>query len=803
MARTSRSGAPSVDALDNLNLDDMFADGGDDLFDGLDIDLGNMDDITAGNVEEKKNNTATRPAAPVAPPAAAPAATEEFPRRRKTRRKTKSPVFFDYDDDDYVEEKAKKKRKTSKAASKNKKASKKAAPMDDTSRTSQSSKSKGKVKAAGAMPPPLARGSSSASSTVAAAGRFGGQQQKRSGSFTLPKGSKAKTPPRVVDATSRAKGSLPASASGPASLPVKPSTYTPPPSKMATHPGLAQGPFCGLIPSDTLFYPFMPALPSEPSLKSRKVYALVDRVLSSFMSHLQTPKTTEDVTPAADTEPIYKLMQDSFKDEKSAANAPHKNETIGNAIGALRRTISFFDKERLAADLLAVCALLKRQHDFLKQNTANMERWCRGNFSEPDYAAVYLPESQQWKQRSLDLSAPASVLATFETSNLKVKVVCTGFKEPRAGPLLATLSPVFARPLEETELKKTTTKKAKKRKVSAVGDTKLSPSRTETAASVPVSYPQMKPNKRRKAVTDMIAKAARELESKYLQRIENYQQMINTQQGQLRKLLNEDDATMIHTSGMWRWVEQSGHFNRFTRDDVQMRLDGLVSPDMSVLRTKELSGKPEHLAGGTMRGSSGSSLFDRLQSLLVDEGSSDYDAEEDEDDMDDDIEDSSSSVADLTNLTLDERAFLQLRSIGLVERMAPSKVKSSDANLKKGLVPVSVESQPEGSSVVEVPVSSFGGTDITTETDDELKGAIKAMEADLCSLNGLNNKRIAFLESASRSHLVSAEDSKRKSEAEMSLISKCQLLLKKTKELKAKSGKNKSVANKDGLALPW
>ena len=49
MARTSRNGAPNVDALDNLNLDDMFADGGDDLFDGLDMDLGNLDDIAGSN----------------------------------------------------------------------------------------------------------------------------------------------------------------------------------------------------------------------------------------------------------------------------------------------------------------------------------------------------------------------------------------------------------------------------------------------------------------------------------------------------------------------------------------------------------------------------------------------------------------------------------------------------------------------------------------------------------------------------------------------------------------------------------
>ena len=47
MARTNRNvAASSVNALDDLNLDDMFEGGDDGLFAGLDIDMNDIGDIT-------------------------------------------------------------------------------------------------------------------------------------------------------------------------------------------------------------------------------------------------------------------------------------------------------------------------------------------------------------------------------------------------------------------------------------------------------------------------------------------------------------------------------------------------------------------------------------------------------------------------------------------------------------------------------------------------------------------------------------------------------------------------------------
>ena len=65
MARTSRgsaAAAPAMDAgaLDDLDLDDMFAEDGDTLFEGLDIQLDGMGDIISDEQKEQKEQKTNR-----------------------------------------------------------------------------------------------------------------------------------------------------------------------------------------------------------------------------------------------------------------------------------------------------------------------------------------------------------------------------------------------------------------------------------------------------------------------------------------------------------------------------------------------------------------------------------------------------------------------------------------------------------------------------------------------------------------------------------------------------------------------
>jgi len=75
------------------------------------------------------------------------------------------------------------------------------------------------------------------------------------------------------------------------------------------------------------------------------------------------------------------------------------------------------------------------------------------------------------------------------------------------------------------------------------------------------------------------------------------------------------------------------------------------------------------------------------------------------------------------------------------------------------------------------------------------------MIEELAVVNEFNNKRTAFLESAARSYRRAEGDQGRRNE-EAGIISKCQQLLKKNKEMKGKNGKAKTAKN-DEFALPW
>jgi len=793
MARTSRNGAPAanVDALDNLNLDDMFADEGDALFDGLDIDLGNMDDLAGASSEAK--SSAAAPIHPPAPSASSPPEADDgsSTKRRKTKRKIKTPMLYEDEDDEYEEPKKKKKRAASKVTSKKKSTTKSsiavaaaaAATVDVTNVVAASAppKAKGKARAASvSMPPPTAR-----SGTVAAAGQFGGRQ-KRGTSVVLPKMSKNRALPM-------GDGSRPARATS-VQLPTSMSQI------YATHPGLQQGPFCGILPSNTLFYPFMPQLPSEPSFKHKKVVPAIDRIHTSFMSYLSAPPgkppTGAGVIPATESDPIFELMAEAFKDEKPSAdgssNANDKNVTVGNAIGSLRRTISMFDRNNLAGDLLAVCALLKRQHDFLKQNAANMEKWCKGHLSEQDYASVYLPPKQKAKRKAGDLLGAKSVLSTFKVREIKVLITCYGFKEPKSGPPIATLPSSVVSDVNEAP------SKAKKRKLAAGTTAKDATEASSPAAATPttpatkhvVQYSEMRPVRRRKHVTDLISRTARDLESKYLQRLEDQKQLLDRQQNDLRKLVDEDKVIMPHTTGMWRWLEKSGHFGPIDDSNLQWRLEDNYSPDSQLAKSIRPSGVLKDPEEGRPKvdESNKTTVIQRLQSLLLvaDDDENDDESETSNDDhlYDNDGEWWGDKVLDLSSLSGDERSFVHLCSIGLVESSQLSKQKA-----KRELITLAR------------PSTKFlsDKKDGAKLPEDELGEIVQAMVSDLNQLNTLNMKRAGFIEEMARAEQQSEADSKR----EAILIAKCQQLMRKTKEMKAKHGKVKSSAKNDELALPW
>lgn len=852
MARTSRNGAPaaSVDALDNLNLDDMFADEGDALFDGLDIDLGNMDDIAESSAAAAaaaaaagggtlKTSALSSPSHPLSPASAAPHEESDImgsAKRRSTKRKIKSPMFFADKDDDYVDEPKKKKKKAPtkvppapKAGPAKKKGSAKNAAVTSDSATAaiatatvvavlpaqkaaaagvgadgrktKGGTGKGKKTTARSlsMPPPAGR----AGQAVAAAGQFGGRQKRVGASFSVPANSKNKALQGKTVAGSTVTSSMAAvpntaagdSSKAPAQRSQSMSAAISIAQLQASHPGLTQSPFCGLLPSNTLFYPFMPALPAEPSFKHRKIFPMIDRIHTSFMSYLTSTAPPAGTLPSLDTEAIFQLMQDAFRDEKSTAGTQatdptagaERHKSIGNAIGALRRSIGVFEKNRLVVDLLAVCALLKRQYDFLKQNMSNMEQWCKNHFPEAEYAAVYEEPKASDQDAEDGKAAPPTLLSTFKIAELKVKVICTSFKEPKS-QLIATLpaailiphTPAAIAAIDSGVAKSTT--KSKKRKLgsatpapSSVKTTAVKPSEGAVFVPAELTYSEMNPSKRRKCVSDMISRSARELESKYLLRFEEQRQLLNRQQRDVLQLVEDDPVHGIHTLGMWKWLERSGYFERITDGEVQWRLDGSIVRDAK----NKIAEQSASILPFNSREPDRDVMAYRLQSLLVID-----DQEESADESDCD---------DLESLTVSP-----VRSLSPIN----GATRSTDAGFSQalnslGLSRIFLSQFPDfAESRLDVCIVS----ESDKKSGDELGDVIHSMVSDFRELNDLNSKRTAFVESVACAHQL-GEDAGKKAE-DSSMIARCQQLLRKSKELKGKNGKMKS-AKKDEYALPW
>lgn len=846
--------------MDDIDLDVMFAADGDALFDGLDIDL-DMDDITGGaggggsssgalDASNKSNPSSfNRRMASRPPPqtlSTAPGSEkgeDELSRtRRKTKRKAKTPSFFEDDDDDYDDGPANKKKRKASGISKvtatnattlAKKKSAAKITQDDmpTNIVKQppaipKAKSKSTKASSTGMPPPLARtgpwvpasSSSNGAQHVAASGQFGNRPKQRpSGtSFpSLPKG--GGTPAAGVGSSNqgvRMMNKLPLARSASEAC-TKSKSSTQQLQKRLILP--QESTYCGLQPSPTQFYPFMPALPTEPVLKSRKIYGSIDRIHTSLVGYLHTPPTASSgIVQAKENEPVFHLLQEAFKEEKSSA-ASLRLESIGVSIGELRQTINSMDKNRIISDWYGVCALIKRQHDFLKQNCENMERWCRDNFSKEDFAEVFAPSK---KRKETDGATTSSILKTFTKREIKVKISFTGLKDPKMPAFVLAVFPPLFLPNEVTIAEETETKQisvTKKKAHIPSSSTLLHDGRTSELLSPsskikppqPLSYANMKPPRRRRNVAEMIARTARELSKVHSMKIEMTRKTIDRREAELQKVLSQDGTCGMNTTAMWKWVEVSEFFNDYTAEDVEDSLQDIRPIIMPCSDDGKRAIRDDrmhtffHSGEGVEDILDDTTAYERLQSLLVDVQSQSQDDENDcctemmelANEAIDEIC-SITDFIDVSSFTLEERSCIVLRGFGFTnvfeaENTSHPLVRADFGSGKR----CNGYDHNLGQNGKDRQVAS------AEEKSDDLDDVVAAMKSELDHVEELNDYRVTYLESASFHYGQLRKDRMQQSERDVGLISKCQQLMRKSKELKAKSGA--TIRKDDSLALPW
>ncbi|KAG7352892.1 hypothetical protein IV203_008940 [Nitzschia inconspicua] len=782
--------------LDDLDLDDMFNDDGDMLFEGLDIELDGMGDIISNDKKEKPG-----PVAPPPPPRRtggprtkrtnpmleqSPDKEADSPsKRRKTKRKSKAPSAFD--DDGFIDEQPKKKRR---AAVKAKKATE---PIVKTKRKKKSeepvqiSPPSSTIVSPSVVPKPK---STCPSMAVAAAGQFGGRLKRGSAASTGSKKVK-----RRIKKSSEASAEV---SSGAAMVPKLEPITAPKPEPT----------FGGLHPSSTLFYPFLESVPPEPSMQKRKAYPVLDRINSALTTHI--PNSTMPGVPAKPTDadqsrsdavtedsPIYKLMLETYEgsEKDKSTTTDERKAVLLKGIPELRGMIQGLDRQRLVGDVFSMCWLLTRQYNFIKQSMDNMQSWCKEHFNDEDYRATYDPPVEK------------PDFSKWKSPIVRLKLAFNGYKETKAAvPIVGILPPLVVDAPKQapnptkakaadskkasTSAKAATTIKVQKKKEKSTEKPKDKVSTAVAAvpgaATLPRTYVSSAPPSRRQQIMEKVGQMALELET--------FHRAFATG-GRLQPIPQEDPP--LQTSCMWEFLQTAG----FYKNPPSNWLD-LKSPELH--QRSPLQTIPRKIYGSeeSVNGVSSDSLFDRLQSLLVDEdgdddvvdaksqasNSDDSDSEVSLSFLDNEEEDleqeaklvdsevdkhSEPDLADLSKLSLDERTFVQLSSVGLV---------------RKSLYPTVSLVLSKGQSEQDEKKRA---------NEDEIIDLIGDMTADLSTVTNLNNKRMSYLERATTESGL--HYSKQVEEEHTAIIARCQGMLKRSRE-RAKKAKQKKDEN---LNLPW
>ncbi|KAL3940752.1 MAG: hypothetical protein SGBAC_004759 [Bacillariaceae sp.] len=810
----------------------MFAEGGDALF-GFDQDLmGGMDDIVDKERQGGNKGNAAAPAkAPAPGKASGPGAKRAGPRTKRrnpmvpeeeqttkgrNKRKSKLSALALDEDIELLEDGPRKKRK----ATLKKQGGKGEIDVGGKSKKKKGAATQAKQSKAGFV------------HSVPAVGQFGARatsskfkKPKKKGTGITPAGDDPTMPPMttLTNFSSSAVVSRP--------LPKQEQT------------------FCGLQPSKIMFYPFMESVPPEPNLKNKKVYPGFEKISSTFTNSMVKPLETveeDEFSQSLNMEsPVFALISETFaaiSDKERQNFNDEKKEALLKTIPHMRKYISKYDRQKVVADVYALLGLLGRQYSFLQTSLDNMQAWCQTEFSPQDYKATYekcernkATKHQRWKKPII-----------------KVNVTCPGFRGQ--GPLTAILpqsvvivhTSVVPEPTAAAAApaaasgpgagganaaaasSSSSTKKKNKTKPSATTNTPPVP-------AAPKTYAQCSPQQRRSMIAERVTEIASELQEKHRQ------EQLKQDSGAKKPFTVTEDET-LSTQRMWDFIEikkfhkipsssllsmESLHIrpNKVVLSDPakirgcqqrqqqhlhpqhlqqQVEIERVTLPQNTVQgvvppvpgpetdASKDMKKKQQSEDDGKMTISS-NSLFDRLQSLLVEEDDDENDIAGDE--MDSDSDDSSHEgddeslgfldesdededitdpmqapnlpVIDLSSLSLEERTFIHLSKTGLM---------GSSLYPKAHLVLSSAEENSD---------------------DHDFCNVIGSMTEDLSEITARNNARVQFLESAVIS--MDLPNAKQLEDQQNSLITKCQNLIKRSKE-KAKKNSSKK---KDDLNLPW
>ena len=589
------------------------------------------------------------------------------------------------------------------------------------------------------------------------------------------------------------------------------------------------------------------------------------------------------------------------------------NHNIHKHLGEARKEISGIKNVQLRDEVMKVLLLLRRQSNFLGTSLSNMDRWCKEHLSESEYAEGFgddTPEIDRHSKRGAvgsGVSRSSGHILPPVTSMapviVKIRVKCKGFKESTSqtvrlsgGPLVAQL-PISAEVARESGHGGKTPPSKRRRKSSAGA--------TSTASNI--SYEFLAIPERRRLLARVISTQAFELEARQKEVVSKRDAFRKECNDKIAQIIKDDPVQVCHTTTLWQIMKHSPFILDITEEDIR---EGLAEAWQPELGSREMhwgeipavrifrSHPSKRRKREKKEGSAAMppmKLFDRLQSLLVDVESDDdedhHGAELGPDQDGNGIEAITSSgevggvkpndkkdftaenaslfasdpnrksslsslmtgqgdaLLDLSKFSLDQRAFVQLRALGLAdapllpsllpiveeEIFVPNSKNVSINGGAKRLTPIAAPEEEKLKSAIPLPESvpsnvadsnGHGGksngaaaasagipapspvwrekhnNDNGANDCNDLDTVIRRMQDDMSGMHRSINMRAASLQACAEEQLFEQRRVKRREEICSALVAKHTQLMKKKKEAQSRKMPPKSSKEHEDW-LPW
>jgi hypothetical protein len=411
---------------------------------------------------------------------------------------------------------------------------------------------------------------------------------------------------------------------------------------------------------------------------------------------------------------------DSFKNKEVFVFADEES------IKKSKQFVSSTDKSLIIQELRSLLAETKQQRLFLLKQMNIMKTWCDGGNTKRGNQSYFPPNflrtvSEYARSSGVSQDILNSVLTSNRACNLslKTRIKCVGLKKPHTAPLTAVLRPDYGpinpallacttpkitrrkmriQPKPSPTVSRPVTKQKPESKQSVVP--KSSPSaKSTTSTPKTLSFMKQKPVTREKRQTTYKEKSPQEKQKIILSILQqrslafkrersqiesDVKRDINYRRQKLEQIMDQYEGRTMESEEFWEMMPLFGYFDTITMDpvDLQRKLDILWQPQMPsremkwsepptpiVTKSEENNPSPQNESS-----TDGSSLFARLQSLLVEEGVSDSPSVSESSDDDDTICEMSPNkfgedddLVDLSKFSLDQRAYLSLRAANLID----------------------------------------------------------------------------------------------------------------------------------------